>query len=170
MHTDYLFHGLQDSRIRTVRFPYSRFIVDAERLWNDPMESIGQGIVYKEFEDYRRTIPSDQEQHLLNLWHWHQDRLRQALQEGALLLDCHSFPDDLSDVDICIGYNEDWSKPSHDIIDMAVNHFMDRGVQGGRKLPIQQLGDSQLRLRLSLTDAGGKQEVVSQTWFHPPAR
>ena len=170
-HTDYLFHGLQDSRIRTVRFPYSRFIVDAERLWNDPMESIGQGIVYKEFEDYRRTIPSDQEQHLLNLWHWHQDRLRQALQEGALLLDCHSFPDDLSDVDICIGYNEDWSKPSHDIIDMAVNHFMDRGgVQGGRKLPIQQLGDSRLRLRLSLTDAGGKQEVVSQTWFHPPAR
>ena len=73
-HTDYLFHGLQDSRITTVRFPYSRFIVDAERLWNDPMESIGQGIVYKEFEDYRRAIPSDQEQHLLNLWHWHQER------------------------------------------------------------------------------------------------
>lgn len=114
-----------------MRFPYSRFIVDAERLWNDPMESIGQGIVYKEFEDYRRAIPSDQERHLLNLWHWHQDRLRQALQEGALLLDCHSFPDDLSDVDICIGYNEDWSKPSDDIIDMAVNHFMDRGYKVG---------------------------------------
>lgn len=126
-HTDYLFHGLQDSRIATVRFPYSRFIVDAERLWNDPMESIGQGIVYKEFEDYRRDIPSHLEQNLLNLWHWYQDRLRHALQEGAQLLDCHSFPDDLSDVDICIGYNEDWSKPSHDIIDMAVNHFMDRG-------------------------------------------
>lgn len=134
-HTDYLFHGLQDSRITTVRFPYSRFIVDAERLWNDPMESIGQGIVYKEFEDYRRTIPSDQEQHLLNLWHWHQDRLRHALQEGALLLDCHSFPDDLSDVDICIGYNEDWSKPSDDIIDMAVNHFMDRGYKVGVNYP-----------------------------------
>ena len=134
-HTDYLFHRLQDSRIRNVRFPYSRFIVDAERLWNDPMESIGQGIVYKEFEDYRRNIPSDQEQHLLNLWHWHQGRLRHALQEGALLLDCHSFPDDLSDVDICIGYNEDWSKPSDDIIDMAVNHFMDRGYKVGVNYP-----------------------------------
>ena len=48
--------------------------------------------------------------------------------------------------------------------------FYGQGVQGGRKLPIQQLGDSRLRLRLSLTDAGGKQEDVSQTWLHPPAR
>lgn len=45
-HTDYLFHGLWDDRIKTVRFPYSRFVVDAERLWNDPLESVGQGIVY----------------------------------------------------------------------------------------------------------------------------
>lgn len=30
-HTDFLFNGLQDERIRTVRFPYSRFVVDAER-------------------------------------------------------------------------------------------------------------------------------------------
>ena len=29
-HTDYLFHRLRDDRIKTVRFPYSRFIVDAE--------------------------------------------------------------------------------------------------------------------------------------------
>ena len=28
-HTDFLFHGLRDNRIETVRFPYSRFVVDA---------------------------------------------------------------------------------------------------------------------------------------------
>ena len=27
-HTDYLFHGYRSERIKTVRFPYSRFIVD----------------------------------------------------------------------------------------------------------------------------------------------
>lgn len=134
-HTDYLFHGLDDSRITTVRFPYSRFIVDAERLWNDPMEKIGQGIVYKEFESYQRNIPHALELNLLKLWHWHQDRLRNALKEDALLLDCHSFPEDLSDVDICIGYNEDWSKPSKETIEMAVNHFMDHGYKVGVNYP-----------------------------------
>ena len=56
--TDYLFHGLQDKRVKTVRFPYSRFIVDAERLWNDPLEKIGQGIVYKSFDGYQRQVPA----------------------------------------------------------------------------------------------------------------
>ena len=59
-HTDYIFHGVSDYRIRTVRFPYSRFIVDADRLWNDPMESIGLGIVYKELthaeELFRKSL------------------------------------------------------------------------------------------------------------------
>lgn len=134
-HTDYLFHGVDDSRIITVRFPYSRFIVDAERLWNDPMESIGQGIVYKEFESYQRDIPQTLEQNLLKLWHWHQGQLRKALQKDALLLDCHSFPEELSDVDICIGFNEDWSKPSKETIEMAVNHFMDHGYKVGVNYP-----------------------------------
>ena len=134
-HTDYLFHGATDSRIATVRFPYSRFIVDAERLWNDPMESIGQGIVYKEFDAYSRMVPAEAEKRLLGLWQWHQQRLSSALHEGALLLDCHSFPEELSDVDICIGYNDDWSKPADETIEMAVNHFMDKGYTVGVNYP-----------------------------------
>ena len=134
-HTDYLFHGVNDRRIKTVRFPYSRFIVDAERLWNDPMESIGQGIVYKEFDAYRRDIPVESETNLLQLWQWHQQRLSHALQQDALLLDCHSFPEELSSVDICIGFNEDWSKPSKETIELAVNHFMDAGYEVGVNYP-----------------------------------
>lgn len=119
-HTDYLFHGLEDNRVKTVRFPFSRFIVDAERLWNDPMEEVGQGIVYKHFDGFQRNISDFREQHLLKLWNWHQNRLRENLEEDALLLDCHSFPEELSDVDICIGYNEDWSKPHKETIEFAV--------------------------------------------------
>lgn len=37
-HTDFLFHGYRSNNVRTVRFPYSRFIVDAERLWFEKPE------------------------------------------------------------------------------------------------------------------------------------
>ncbi len=134
-HTDYLFHGVDDNSIRTVRFPYSRFIVDAERLWNDPLEEQGQGILYRQIEDYTRSIPSNNEELLLGLWKSHQKRLRENLCADALLLDCHSFPGDMSDVDICIGFNEDWSKPCKDTIELALNLFDENGYRVGINEP-----------------------------------
>ena len=134
-HTDFLFHGYRSEKVRTVRFPYSRFIVDAERLWDDPLEQHGQGIVYKQFDGYTRIVPEENEAQLLGLWHWHQQRLRYNLCEGALLLDCHSFPSEMSDVDICIGYNEDWSKPHKETIELAVNIFEDNDYKVGINEP-----------------------------------
>ena len=134
-HTDFLFHGYRSENVKTVRFPYSRFIVDAERLWDDPLEQHGLGIVYKQFDGYSRTIPEENEKQLLGLWHWHQQRLRDNLCEGALLLDCHSFPNEMSDVDICIGFNEDWSKPSKETIELAVSLFEDSGYKVGINEP-----------------------------------
>ena len=134
-HTDFLFHGYRSERVRTVRFPYSRFIVDAERLWDDPLEQHGQGIVYKQFDGYTRTVPEENEAQLLGLWNWHQQRLRDNLCEGALLLDCHSFPSEMGDVDICIGFNEDWSKPHKETIELAVNLFEDNGYKVGINEP-----------------------------------
>ena len=134
-HTDFLFHGYRSEKIRTVRFPYSRFIVDAERLWDDPLEQHGQGIVYKQFDGYTRIVPEENEAQLLGLWHWHQQRLRENLCEGALLLDCHSFPSEMSDVDICIGFNEDWSTPHKDTLELAVNLFEDNGYKVGINEP-----------------------------------
>ena len=134
-HTDYLFHGYGSENIRTVRFPYSRFIVDAERLWDDPLERQGQGIVYKQFEDYLRMVPKENEKRLRGLWHWHQQRLRDSLCEDALLLDCHSFPSEMGDVDICIGFNEDWSKPDKKTIEMAVDLFAENGYKVGINEP-----------------------------------
>ena len=134
-HTDFLFHGYRGENVKTVRFPYSRFIVDAERLWDDPLEHNGQGIVYKQFDGYTRTVPKKNEKRLLGLWHWHQQRLRDNLCEGALLLDCHSFPSEMSDVDICIGYNEDWSKPNKQTLELAVSLFEDSGYKVGINEP-----------------------------------
>ena len=134
-HTDFLFHGFKHHKIRTVRFPYSRFIVDAERLWDDPMEHIGQGIIYRHFDGYRRQVPVASEAQLLRLWEGHQQRLKDNLCEGALLLDCHSFPEDMGEVDICIGYNEDRSKPEKELLEYAVNLFEENGYSVGLNYP-----------------------------------
>lgn len=134
-HTDFLFHGLCDHRVKTVRFPYSRFIVDAERLWDDPLEEYGQGIIYRHFDQHTRDIPLSAKPRLLNLWQWHQRRLINNLCPNALLLDCHSFPEDLSEVDICIGYNEDWSKPDLTTVEQAVNLFESCGYRVGLNEP-----------------------------------
>lgn len=134
-HTDYLFHGFRHPNIRTVRFPFSRFIVDAERLWDDPMEDIGQGIIYRHFDGYQRQVPLPNEVMLLQLWEGHQQRLKSNLCEDALLLDCHSFPEEQGDVDICIGFNEDWSKPSRELLDFTVNLFEESGYSVGINYP-----------------------------------
>ena len=134
-HTDYLFHGFKRPNIRTVRFPFSRFIVDAERLWDDPMEDLGQGIIYRHFDGYRRQVQPVSEAKLLRLWEDHQRKLKRNLCEGALLLDCHSFPEDMGDVDVCIGFNEDWSKPSKELLEYAVNLFEDNGYSVGINYP-----------------------------------
>ena len=80
-------------------------------------------------------MPEENEAQLLGLWHWHQQRLRDNLCEGALLLDCHSFPSEMSDVDICIGFNEDWSKPHKETLELAVNIFEDNGYKVGINEP-----------------------------------
>lgn len=134
-HTDYLFHGFSHPNIKTVRFPFSRFIVDAERLWNDPMERIGQGVIYRYFGDYQRILTKRQEWSLGSLWTKHQNNLKKNLCENALLLDCHSFPEDMGDVDICIGFNDDWSRPNMKLLSYTFNLFKDNGYTIGINYP-----------------------------------
>ena len=53
----------------------------------------------------------------------HIDKLPDEIVDDSLVIDCHSFPSDLSDVDICIGVNGVWSKPSDDVIDCIKSVF-----------------------------------------------
>lgn len=110
-YTDFLFYGLSRlENVDTVVFPYSRFVCDVERLENDEKDKIGQGIIYTQFEKFKRgELSDDKKQFLLDLWQEHRDNLKNFLNERSLLVDCHSFPSTLYDTDICIGYNDDWS-------------------------------------------------------------
>ena len=108
--TDMLFKVKNMENINSVVFPYSRFVCDVERLKNDPMEERGQGIIYTEFNGYKRNALGEMDkQFLYTLWGQHQNNLKNFLNNESVLIDCHSFPSHLSDADICIGFNDDWS-------------------------------------------------------------
>lgn len=117
-------------------FPFSRFFCDVERLENDPLESIGQGIVYTDFGKCHRKIGEVESKRLHEeFYRAFIDRLRCNLQPSAFLLDCHSFPSDLSDVDVCIGYNEDWSRPGDEILFQTKAIFESLGFKTGLNHP-----------------------------------
>ena len=111
-YTDFLFSTLSRQKdVSTVVFPYSRFVCDAERLENDPLEKIGQGIIYKEYGYHKRNDMNEKQiKETMRLWEQHQKSLKKHIKsQNTVLIDCHSFPSDLSDCDICIGHNDDWS-------------------------------------------------------------
>lgn len=111
-YTDFLFSTLSEQKdVSTVVFPYSRFVCDAERLENDPLEKIGQGIIYKEYGYHKRNDMNEKQiKETMRLWEQHQKSLKKHIKsQNTVLIDCHSFPSDLSDCDICIGHNDDWS-------------------------------------------------------------
>lgn len=135
--TPLLFMGLSKfENVQTVIFPYSRFVCDAERLPNDEKESVGQGIIYTEFDGYQRSeIDAAKKNKLVQIWNEHQNTLKKYIvNEHTLLIDCHSFPSDLYNCDICIGYNDDWSFDKR-IVDGIIKIFKDRGYSVAENKP-----------------------------------
>lgn len=119
-HTDKLF---MSEITKNVVFKYSRFVCDVERLIDDPLNKKGQGIVYTNFEGIRREKYDTDI--LMSMYNSHIDRLKENINKNTVVVDCHSFPSELSNIDICIGYNEDWSKPSAEILGIIKNELSD---------------------------------------------
>ena len=129
-HTDLLFSApdnMEDS-IQAFKFPYSRFYCDAERLINDPLEDKGQGIIYRNFDDFKRNVTQGMVYNIMSAYNAYIGNLALAITDDTCVIDCHSFPSDLSDiVDICIGFNNDDSKPSDEVLNEVTNIFTDAG-------------------------------------------
>ncbi len=128
--TDRLFGdaSLADPRIRPVVFPWSRFFCDVERLENDPLESIGQGIVYSEFGGVRRSLTSEERDDIFIRYYLeHLEAVVRELSPSSFLIDCHSFPEDLSDVEVCVGVNDDWNRPDESLLGKVLRLFEESG-------------------------------------------
>lgn len=110
---------------RRVVCPVSRLVVDVERFSHDrdePMSRLGQGMIYTKTclgEPFRRPL-SEEERRFLKLEYYnrHHELLRRAVLDEllaggrALVIDCHSFPNqplpcdenqDANRPDFCIG-------------------------------------------------------------------
>lgn len=127
-YVDMLFH-IEMEGVEEVVFPFSRFVCDVERLPNDEMEKIGQGIIYTHYRGYKRgLLTEDDRRDIYQLYNAHQEHLRESLSEGALLIDCHSFSNrTMEDTpDICLGYNNDESY-SGLIVNEIANNFEKSG-------------------------------------------
>ena len=115
-HTDQLFDLLGAHRCI---FPVSRLVVDPERFIDDPMESVGMGVVYMrtaEGEALRDISNMDRSALIDSYYHPHHTALTRMADEcleqhgRCLIIDCHSFPaqplpyeSDTNRPDICIG-------------------------------------------------------------------
>lgn len=124
-HTSILFNPNRSlkGRVIPVVFQYSRFFVDVERLIDDALNDKGQGIIYTEFNGIKRNLTDEDKKILMNVYSRHIQYISSVLEQNDLLIDCHSFPSELSNVDICIGYNEDESKPDDDVIEFIKGKF-----------------------------------------------
>ena len=127
-HTDVLFRS-HNSNVDVMIFPYSRFYVDVERLENDPLEAEGQGKIYKRYNDFRRDLLTEEDIKMLNgIYSDWRSKCNERIVDNTLVIDCHSFSNDLApDVDVCIGYNDDESKPDDEVIDFIADEFSSLG-------------------------------------------
>jgi N-formylglutamate amidohydrolase len=124
--TDKLFTPPQREGVVAVVGSVPRFDCDLERLPNDPLESAGMGILYNTSHSGARRLNSGEE--FLHHWHDYRKAIVNELTPNSLLIDCHSFPSDVSDVDICIGINDDWSSPDKTTMNIVLQHFRDHKV------------------------------------------
>lgn len=133
--TDMLF-DVKDVNYNKVIFPYSRFVCDAERLQNDPMEEMGQGIIYTNFNGFERDELSGEEKNVLKLlWETHQIELSSLIKsDDDIIIDCHSFPSEYANVDVCIGFNDDWSY-NQKLVDKIIDQFKKSGYSVGVNYP-----------------------------------
>ncbi len=134
-HTDLLYRAASrgDSRVRAVVGRTSRFDCDLERLEHDPLEAVGQGRLYtRSPSGAERTVPHERAVRWLRTWRRYRERIVAAGRDAnrPFLLDCHSFPaEHAPDVDICLGWNEDASRPADEILSAAQNVFESHGLR-----------------------------------------
>lgn len=126
-YTDLIFIPDERPGVKSITADYSRFVVDVERLEDDPLDNIGQGIVYTQFNGIKRAVDEEERRGIMAYYYAYLKQLKGMLNEHSLLIDCHSFPSDMSEVDICIGVNDDWSRPTDFVIGLVSEVFKQAG-------------------------------------------
>ena len=127
--TDELF-GLALPGVSVVKSRLARLDCDAERL-EDEADRLANFVRITDDERLKKSVEENAHWRngLLAEWYRYRAEVLAAAADGAtLVVDCHSFPSDLApDVDICIGFNEDASKPAAATLELVARVFRDAG-------------------------------------------
>jgi len=148
-HTDAMFSILgsfNEGKVEKVVFGRSRYEVDVERLLHDPMEGIGQGIIYDSLKNGQvevRDVSVDDSVELTRAYVNHWNKVASLCTGDGLLIDCHSFPSDYKEamnangemVDVCIGFNNDNTHPGEEVIRTIKREFELHGYKVGINSP-----------------------------------
>lgn len=142
-HTDKLFSfkSVYHNNIEEIIFNYNRFYLDIERFWNDGdevMSKVGQGAKYTHDcfgEEIRAYFNIDELNKLKTIYDDYHNNLNETTINlinkftNCLLIDCHSFSEILKpdSSDICIGYNDDFTKLPDNTIGKIINIINDNG-------------------------------------------
>lgn len=108
-------------------FPYSRFICDVERFPDEqePMFKYGQGICYTRGTRENDIEVTDKEE-MMELYREHHRKFNVMTNQSlayfphVIIVDCHSFPSNEGDPDICIGTNPNTSKTLIDAVEAFI--------------------------------------------------
>ena len=151
--TDELFMPYNpNEKIIPVVFDTCRTLIDVERMCDDPLESRGLGITAyallpKGDSGYPIRQTPEEDTRYMKKYLEHQHKLANLLAEyhNSILIDCHSFssgstilqPDASKnrEVDICIGFNEDRTRPSEETLTLVQKHFQERGYRVAFNVP-----------------------------------
>ena len=152
-YTDELFvpHS-HDGNIIPVAFDTCRTLCDVERMSHDPLEGKGLGITYyhclnTDQGTFNPRLTPEGDSRILQKYLDHQYRIASLLVQhhNSLLLDCHSFsnggtllqPDAARNcgIDICLGWNDDFTRRSDDTLSIVEGYFRDKGYAVGLNTP-----------------------------------
>ena len=151
-YTDELFMPQEKiEHIDSIIFPYCRLFCDVERLVNDSLSYKGLGISYRRIVNCNNLPMKERSFSTLKKafnyyadFHAHVSKkiVNMTFMNRILLIDCHSFssqPNLLNSnppaIDICIGFNDDETRPNNIIIEKIVTHFKAYGYKVGINVP-----------------------------------
>ena len=127
--TDELF-GSEVPDVTVVKAKMSRFECDVERLEGES-ERLCRFIRERGDEHTKNWVLGDamcRNMYLADWFRYRAEILDAASEDVTLIVDCHSFPSDIApDVDVCLGFNEDASRPSQQTIELVARLFREAG-------------------------------------------
>ena len=127
--TDELF-GCEMEGVAVVKAEVSRFECDVERLEGEK-DRLCRFVRERDDEGTKEWVLGNamyRNRYLADWFRYRAEILDAAADGVTLIVDCHSFPSDIApEVDVCLGYNEDVSRPSQQTIEQVAQLFRDAG-------------------------------------------